>query len=186
MKLCVLFPGIGYHCDKPLLYYAGRLASSKGYEVKALRYSGFDTSVKGNEDKMRNAAQLAVSLSEQQLADIDLSGYEKIVFVGKSIGTAACLEYREKHGISAECILLTPLEMTFEHPSHSCQAFHGTADPWADTAVIRQLCSDNAVPLHEYENANHSLETADVTGSIDIVRDVIAKLESLFQSDATD
>ena len=26
MKLVVCFPGIGYHCDKPLLYYSRRLA----------------------------------------------------------------------------------------------------------------------------------------------------------------
>ncbi len=27
MKLAVFFPGIGYHCDKPLLYYAKKLIS---------------------------------------------------------------------------------------------------------------------------------------------------------------
>ena len=26
-KLVVYFPGIGYHCDKPLLYYSRRLAA---------------------------------------------------------------------------------------------------------------------------------------------------------------
>ena len=25
MKIAVFFPGIGYHCDKPLLYYARKL-----------------------------------------------------------------------------------------------------------------------------------------------------------------
>ena len=24
-KLVIIFPGIGYHCDKPLLYYAKKL-----------------------------------------------------------------------------------------------------------------------------------------------------------------
>lgn len=31
-KMAVFFPGIGYHCDKPLLYYAQKLAAEKGYE----------------------------------------------------------------------------------------------------------------------------------------------------------
>ena len=30
-KLAVLFPGIGYHCDKPLLYYSAKLAGAAGY-----------------------------------------------------------------------------------------------------------------------------------------------------------
>ena len=32
MKLVVFFPGIGYHCDKPLLYYSRKLAQEYGYE----------------------------------------------------------------------------------------------------------------------------------------------------------
>lgn len=32
-KIAVLFPGIGYTCDKPLLYYSAKLAAEKGYEV---------------------------------------------------------------------------------------------------------------------------------------------------------
>ena len=32
MKLAVLFPGIGYHCDKPILYFARELAKQVGYD----------------------------------------------------------------------------------------------------------------------------------------------------------
>lgn len=32
MKIAVFFPGIGYHCDKPLLYYARKLVQEYGYE----------------------------------------------------------------------------------------------------------------------------------------------------------
>ena len=32
MKLAVFFPGIGYHCDKPLLYYSRKLVQEYGYE----------------------------------------------------------------------------------------------------------------------------------------------------------
>jgi phosphoglycolate phosphatase len=28
-KIAVIFPGIGYTCDKPLLYYAGKFAQEK-------------------------------------------------------------------------------------------------------------------------------------------------------------
>lgn len=39
-KLVIIFPGIGYHCDKPLLYYAKKLAKEHGYEeIVSLKYS---------------------------------------------------------------------------------------------------------------------------------------------------
>ena len=40
MKAAVFFPGIGYHCDKPLLYYSRKLAKECGYEETiALSYT---------------------------------------------------------------------------------------------------------------------------------------------------
>lgn len=179
MKLCVLFPGIGYHCEKPLLYYPAKLAKSKGYDVIPLKFSGFDNSAKGNEEKMSRAAGHAIALAAEQLSDIDFSQYEKVVFIGKSIGTIACLAYRETSGVNASCILLTPLEMTFDSLSHRCTTFHGTADQWADTETIRKLCRKHLVPLHEYENANHSLETGDTFTDIRTVLDVTEKIAEL-------
>ena len=35
-KLAVIFPGIGYTADKPLLYYASRLARHYGYQILAV------------------------------------------------------------------------------------------------------------------------------------------------------
>ena len=39
-KLAIIFPGIGYHSDKPLLYYSRKLAKERGYEeIISLKYS---------------------------------------------------------------------------------------------------------------------------------------------------
>ena len=40
MKIAVVFPGIGYHADKPLLYYSKEIAAQCGLEVLCLRYKG--------------------------------------------------------------------------------------------------------------------------------------------------
>ena len=179
MKLCVLFPGIGYTCDKPLLYYSGRLARAAGYEVIPLIYSGFPAGAKGNEEKMRMAASHALAQSEEQLDGICWERYGQIVFIGKSIGTAACLGYRALHELKARCILLTPLALTFEQPSADCTAFHGTADPWADTAEIRSLSERYGVPLFEYPQANHSLETGDVRRDLGYLTDAAERISEL-------
>ncbi len=168
--LCVLFPGIGYHCDKPLLYYTDKLAVSLGYETIKLKYSGFDSA--------EDAVLHAVDLSTEQLKGIDFASYSRIVFVGKSIGTVACLACREKLGIDAKAVLLTPLVQTFDYPAHGCIAFHGTSDPYAATADIESLCSENDVGLFRYENANHSLETGSITDDLNILSDVIVKLKA--------
>ena len=176
MKLCVLFPGIGYHCQKPLLRLSAETAKSKGYEVIALTYTNFPDGAKGNEEKMRAAAAHALCQSEEQLADIDFSRYESIVFIGKSIGTAACLTYRERYGVKAKCVLLTPLELTFEYPAQDSIAFHGTADQWAVTERIEQLCAESRIPLYEYSNANHSLMTDDPHENDIILGEVLDKM----------
>ena len=56
MKLVVCFPGIGYHCDKPLLYYGRRVAGSVGYkEYKNVEYVNRIGNVKGDPVKMQAA-----------------------------------------------------------------------------------------------------------------------------------
>lgn len=51
-KLVCLFPGIGYACDKPLLYYSRKLLKEMGWEIVPVAYSGFPGKVKGDPEKM--------------------------------------------------------------------------------------------------------------------------------------
>ena len=37
-KLAVIFPGVGYTCTKPLLYYTASMAAERGYEIIRLDY----------------------------------------------------------------------------------------------------------------------------------------------------
>ncbi|MBP3272159.1 MAG: alpha/beta hydrolase [Ruminococcus sp.] len=171
MKLCILFPGIGYHCDKPLLYYTAMLAASKDYKVIKLQFSGFESA--------DNAADHAYEQSEKQLSEINFHEYDKIVFVGKSIGTVACQRYRHEHEINALSILLTPLTETFKFPAHDCAAFHGTSDPLADTGAIVKLCNEKKVILHTYNNANHSLEVREAFTDLNTLSDVLTKINKL-------
>ena len=40
-KIACLIPGIGYTCDKPLLYYSWKLLKGLGWEVVPVPYTGF-------------------------------------------------------------------------------------------------------------------------------------------------
>lgn len=179
MKLCVLFPGIGYHCDKPLLYYCARLAKTKGYEVIKLKFTDFPNGAKGNAEKMREAALHAFKQSEEQLAAVDFPKYEKVVFISKSIGTYAAAAYGNKHCPGAVQVFLTPLEMTFEPPCNRLIAFSGTADQWVNVDVVERLCEKWGVIFRKYPKANHSLETDDIFESMEYLRKTLEEINKI-------
>ena len=172
-KIACLFPGIGYTCDKPLLYYSWKLLKGLGWEVVPVQYSGFPSGVKGNAEKMQQCAHMALEQAEDLLQETDWSEYAEILFVGKSVGTVVCAAYAKRHGLRCRQVLFTPVEATFRFAGRNAIAFHGTADPWADTKAIEQSCRRLEIPLYETENANHSLETGDVDADLREMRKVM-------------
>jgi len=70
--------------------------------------------------------------------------------------------YALEQGLAVRSVLLTPLAETFPFVRGEAIAFHGTADPWAETAAITAACRERDVPLYLTDGANHSLETGDV------------------------
>ncbi len=180
MKLAVIFPGIGYTCDKPLLYYSGKLAAKCGYEVIPVPYGNFGKDVKGNAKKMRESFEHALLQAEEMLSCVRWNEYEDIVFISKSIGTVVASCYAKKHGLHVRSILFTPLPETYEFAEMPACAFHGTSDQWADTPEIKNAAKRTGIPLYLTENANHSLETGDVLkdtenlrGVLEIVKDML-------------
>ena len=172
-KIACLFPGIGYTCDKPLLYYSWKLLKSLGWKIVPVQYSGFPPDVKGNAEKMRQSADMALEQAEVLLREVVWSDYTDVLFVGKSVGTVVSAAYAERHGLSCRQILFTPVEAAFRFGYRNAVAFHGTADPWADTKAVVKACRKLNIPLYETENANHSLETGDVDEDIKELRKVM-------------
>ena len=172
-KIAVLFPGIGYTCHKPLLYYGGRLAQQKGYTVREVPYGNFPANVKGDPLKMYACFISARNQAEDILKDVDWSAYKDIVFISKSVGTAAALSYAQDHRLTVRHVLYTPLEETFRFPVGEAIAFHGTADPWAETERLARACEERQIPLYLTEGANHSLECGKVRKDLKEMRRVM-------------
>lgn len=178
MRIAVFFPGIGYTNDKPLMYYSKKLAKELYYDITEVNYSGFDTGIKGNEQKMLAAYEHGLRQANEILANIDWDRYEEIIFVGKSIGTAIGAGYAINNGLNVKAIYLTPLEQTFMEGMPEGIAFSGTADPWVNPELIRELAMKFNMPLHVYENTNHSLENEDTVNNISVLMDVMAKIKA--------
>lgn len=176
-KISVYFPGIGYHCDKPLLYYSRNIAFELGYKNnRNVSYTYNAGNIRGNEEKIKEAYEALFSQTETQLTDTIWSEYDDILFISKSIGTIIAASYAEKYGLkSAKHILYTPLSQTYLFAPDHAAAFIGTADPWSNTDEIIRLSEANHIPLTVYENCNHSLECGDTLKNLEILTDVMQK-----------
>lgn len=176
-KLAVYFPGIGYHCDKPLLYYAKETACEAGYEdYRTLGYPDMDKHIRGNEEKMRETYEALLLKAEEQLSDLVWTEYDDVLFVSKSVGTIIAASYAKKYGITcARHILYTPLAQTFSFEPDNAAAFIGTADPWSNVDEIIRLSETSRIPLHVYKGCNHSLECGDSLRNLEIIKEVMQR-----------
>lgn len=176
MKICILFPGIGYHCDKPLLYYGAKIASRYQYELVKVSYTNLSKSIP-------EAFDGALAQTEKYLEKIDWNAYEDILFVSKSIGTAVAAAYAEKYHIICRNVYYTPLAQTFDFCPQPGIVFHGTSDPWAETPVIEKKCQEHNLPLYIIEDTNHSLEVnGDVSKNLEILMKVMKLTDNYIAS----
>ena len=173
-KLAVIFPGVGYHTDKPLLYYSKKLAFQNGYEIVEVPYGKFPKGVKGSREKMEKAFFSAVEQAEEILKDVDFSLYDDILFISKSVGTAVSAAYGGKHHLKTRNIYYTPVEASFQFMTQPGIVFTGTKDSWVDHEAIKEGCKKGGFPLHVIEDANHSLETGDVKKDLENLEEIMA------------
>ena len=177
-KIAVIFPGVGYKFDRPLLYYAGKAAQEEGYEVIRVDFVNIDKECLRKAETMKEGFDEAVRQAELQLKDLDPASCHDIVFISKSIGTVVASCYAHMHHIPAGQIYLTPLEPTFRFVSEGNGiVFFGDDDPWIDTDTIRELCEAKGLRYSVIEGANHSLETGHVRRDMENMTRVIHECE---------
>lgn len=165
-KLAVIFPGIGYTCDRPLLYYTEKFVKSQGYETVRVTYGELPKDVKGDPEKKREAVMLAYAEVCRQLADIHWEEYSDVLFVSKSIGTVISTRFAFDKELKVSNILFTPVEQTFKYAAMPAVAFHGLADDWCDSKTVQALSKEKDIPMYTIKDANHSLETGDIRKDI--------------------
>ena len=173
--IAVICPGIGYHKDKPLLYYSARLAQEAGYELFHADYHDMPRKIMGDSKMIAQAAELAFRQTEEQLQSVQWDAYDEILLIGKSIGTIAAAKYAADHAIPARQLWYTPLLETFSFAASAqeCIAFLGEADPWSDPDRMKQAAAAHRIPMYLYPQCNHSLECGDSLRNIDNLRDVM-------------
>ena len=180
-KLFVIFPGMGYTKDKPLLYYAGKVARDKGYEIIDIDYTPFFTAAKFDDPQVEVRIGKSYKMAVEKLGAVDFKAYDTVVFAGKSMGTMLSARYAEEYGVEAEQLWYTPLKSTYEHGCRKAIAFIGTADPFSDVAKMGETAKAQGIPLYVYEGGNHSLETGDMEKDLKTLGDVMKHTEEFLK-----
>ena len=184
-RLAVIFPGIGYTADKPLLYYSRRIASEHGFEILIMDYSGFPPKVKGDRKRMEKSFAIALGQAEEKLAGTDLTLYDDILFIGKSIGTTVAAKIASESPVKERIrmILYTPLEDTFAFSFGKAAAFTGSDDPWVgkEKSRISELCEERGIPCSLIADANHSLESGDTFTDLKELQRIMQETEQFIE-----
>ena len=99
-KLAVLFPGVGYHVDRPLLYHSAKLARERGYEVCTVSYPPLPTGLRGKPERIQQAIELCSRAASEQLSGIALEQNRQLLFISKSLGTAVAAACAARFSLS--------------------------------------------------------------------------------------
>lgn len=185
-NLAVIFPGMGYNSNKPLLYYSKNLAQNKNFEVVEVSYGSLP------KDDLKAAFEQAMnetrkSLKEQGVSDFDY--YDKILFLAKSIGTAvsgtlSSKLIQENPSLSNKLfnIYFTPVKHSLPMLCGNGIVFHGTADTWVETQDVIDTCKELSMNLYITDEADHSMETGDVLKDLDNMKTIMGQCKEYMES----
>lgn len=187
-KLTILFPGVRYSVDCPLLYYPSMWYEEKGFQVISANYHVKKTDgIKKQEEYIKQAKKGL----KKQFLNFPFENYDEIRFVSKSIGTILALWLEEELGISnVEHVLLTPIERTLPFLKRKRNCIYmasGTADKMVDHERLQKVCKKMNYPLQEFDGLGHRLEPAaekkegiqidaDIEQSLDVIREIVTHL----------
>ncbi len=165
-KLAIIFPGIGYTCHMPLLYYTAEILLQKGFDVLLIEYNynNGDFGLLSEEKKLQ---WLNFDADAAYNSIMNNSYYKRVVLVGKSLGSFALARLNEQHGIR-NSIWLTPslqrdhLYKVMRKHARDGLFVIGTEDPAYQKEKVDELKKSGG-SLLVVPDANHSMEIEDNT-----------------------
>ncbi|WP_151735763.1 hypothetical protein [Paenibacillus tengchongensis] len=164
--LAVVFPGQNYPADRPLLYYAAKVAAEYGCDLLVLEY-GYQSARTAFKRE-----ELDILAEECKAALAAVPDYEHLLFIGKSLGTVLAGRLADDPDVKGDLsqLFLTPVADAVP----AIQASRGTviyggADPLfteQHAAAVRDL---PGLRVYCIDEANHSLEVGSTGESLAVL-----------------
>jgi dienelactone hydrolase len=183
--LGVLFPGLQYTNDMPLLFYTGKVLRMHGADVLQV-----NTDYTVPEFQALTPAERAQRLFTDAQAALQAGRvqreYTRLVLAGKSIGTLVLAQLISSGQYStALTIWLTPLLRQPQLVTAASQLkspalfLAGTGDSTFDARVLEEIRAETGAEAIIIPSANHSLEIeADLPGSLAALQEVILGIDA--------
>lgn len=164
-RLALIFPGLRYTCDMPLLYYSTELLLERGCDVLQLWIDS-----EAPEFERISQAELTQQLLEYSeallIAGKNGGTYNDLLLVGKSLGTLTMtlMLTNDQAFLNETTIWFTPLvnlpPVSQVMLSLSGPAFiaGGDADPTFEQEAVSQIKAKPNTTVTVLKDANHSLE----------------------------
>ncbi len=183
--LAVVFPGLGYNADMPLLYYTTEVLIKQGMDVLQLRYN-YQTDSFQSLNQEAQSQKIITDCSAAYAAVRKQRNYTRMTLVGKSLGTLPLghLLARQPELESTSFIWLTPLfnneylRKQITPIKHRALFVIGTKDLHYNTDVLNDVESKTGGESLVIEGANHSLEVENVAESVSVMQQYVRKLSA--------
>ena len=184
-EVAILLPGLEYTCQMPLLYYPARLLLYLGADVLEVEYA---YNLNPDFQALSGSEQLEWLFSDAAAAykaALAKRSYQKVVLVGKSIGTLAMGQIltTQSKPQEVQAIWLTPLlrNENLRRQILECKMpslfIIGTADPHHHPDYLDEIKKAGEVIV--IQNGDHSLEIkGDINGSLKAMEEVINAIKS--------
>jgi hypothetical protein len=178
--LAIIFPGLRYTCDMPLLYYLTQVLLNRGIDVLQLNSDYTIESVKA----LQPAERLQVMVTDAQAAleaAFPEKGYSSLILAGKSIGTLPlAMLLASGAAAQAACIWLTPLlhypfvvDSALQHSGPSLFVA-SRADETFEAESMALLKKQKNIKAILFDEADHSLLIpGDIVKSLVIMEQVV-------------
>jgi pimeloyl-ACP methyl ester carboxylesterase len=184
--LAVIFPGMGYKVEMPVLYYPARLLERLGADLLKVEYDYRRPGYRALPEEEQNR-WFEADIDAVCEAVHDIASYRRITLIGKSLGTLAMARAASVWP-EAVCVWLTPL-LRYTPFRARLEAFNqpslwviGTTDTHYDAELVEALA---ARPGHEcvvLDEADHSLEVpGEIERSLDGLKGMMRALQRFLE-----
>lgn len=186
--LTIIFPGLNYTCDMPLLYYAAQIMLEVGADVLQVKYDYTRTRPVGSASTLTERfGDLQTDVTQIARVALMQRDYKHLTVIGKSLGTLAI-----PHLLQTDlplrphtCVYLTPILnelVPIRDLIQTCPRnlfVIGSSDHYYDPELISQLISPQADNFMIIDGVNHSLEfPGDTIHSLEVLEKVIRRMQN--------
>lgn len=187
-KVAIIFPGVGYTCQMPVLYYTTMVLLDSGYDVLWVEYK-YDKGIFSKQPADESLRWLYFDAEASYNAAMAEGRYKSVVLVGKSLGSFALAHLGKGIGRASKRIWLTPIlgrsgtvDIDFyENVKESCTGgllVIGTSDPLYSEERVNEL--RQTADVVTIEGADHSIEIAgNASASVEALKRVIKAIGEL-------